>query len=111
MDELGPGHWGASRVGLQINSQTVQAITEEYVVRRKQFKKSRLAWRKGGGVRRSLGWVPVKGQTVRYQNGQIVYTDHHFKIWDSYGLSRYKFKSGSFSSLKTVAAGGTTVHG
>jgi putative transposase len=88
---------GASRAGLQINSQTVQAITEEYVVRRKQFKKSRLAWRKSGGVRRSLGWVPVKGQTVKFRNGQLVYAGHYFKIWDSYGLSRYKFKSGSFS--------------
>jgi len=88
---------GASRAGLQINSQTVQAVSAEYVVRRKQFKKTRLAWRKSGGARRSLGWIPVKGQTVKFRNGQLVYAGHHFKIWDSYGLSQYKFKAGSFS--------------
>jgi len=88
---------GASRSGLQIGSQTVQAATEEYVIRRKQSKKRQLAWRKSGGARRSLGWVPVKGQTVQFRNGQLVYAGHHFKIWDSYGLSQYKFKAGSFS--------------
>jgi IS605 OrfB family transposase len=87
---------GASRE-LGINSQTVQAISAEYTVRRKQFRKARLSWRKSGGVRRSLGWIPVKGQTVRYQNGQIVYNGHHFKLWDSYGLSKYKFRQGNFS--------------
>jgi len=87
---------GASRE-LGINSQTVQAISAEYAIRRKQFRKNRLSWRKSGGVRRSLGWIPVKGQTVRYQNGQIVYNGHHFKLWDSYGLSKYAFKQGSFS--------------
>jgi IS605 OrfB family transposase len=88
---------GASRTGLEIGSQTVQAVAEEYVIRRKQFKKSRLAWRKSGGARRSLGWVPVKGQTVKFRSGQLVYAGHHFKIWDSYGLSQYTFKAGSFS--------------
>jgi IS605 OrfB family transposase len=87
---------GASKE-LGVNSQTIQGVAEEYVTRRKQFKKARLSWRKSGGVRRSLGWIPVKGQTVRYQHGQIVYNGHHFKCWDSYGLSRYKFKQGSFS--------------
>ena len=88
---------GASRAGLQINSQTIQAVSAEYVVRRKQFKKTRLSWRKSSGARRSLGWIPVKGQTVKFRNGQLVYAGQHFKIWDSHGLSQYKFKAGSFS--------------
>jgi len=87
---------GSSKL-LGINSQTIQAISEEYITRRKQFKKQQLRWRKSGGVGRSLGWIPVKGQTVRYQNGQIIYGGHHFKIWDSYALSKYKFRQGSFS--------------
>lgn len=87
---------GSSRE-LTINSQTLQAISAEYATRRKQFRKSRLSWRKSGGTRRSLGWIPVKGQTVRFRNGQVVYGGHHFKIWDSYGLSKYTFKQGSFS--------------
>merc|ERR1711964_676299 len=44
---------------LGLHSQTLQCIAAEYVARRKQFKKPRLNWRKSGGVRRSLGWIPV----------------------------------------------------
>ena len=36
---------GATREGLPLHSQTVQAIAEEYALRRKQFKKTKLRWR------------------------------------------------------------------
>ncbi len=36
---------GASKAGLNLHSQTIQAITEELVLRRKQFKKAKLRWR------------------------------------------------------------------
>ena len=87
---------GASRY-LSINSQTIQAITEEYVVRRKQSGKAKLQWRKSWGSRSSLGWIPVKGQTVDFRNGQLVYNKHFFKLWDSHGLAQYKFRQGNFS--------------
>jgi putative transposase len=46
---------GASKEGLRLHSQTVRAIASAYVMRRKQFKKIRLAWRKSSGARRCLG--------------------------------------------------------
>src|SRR5450631_3756398 len=49
---------GATKAGLHLHSQTVQAIAEEYATRRRQFKKVRLSWRKSTGSRRSLGWIP-----------------------------------------------------
>src|SRR4051812_31934637 len=45
---------------LGIHSQTVQAVCEEYVTRRKQFKKL-LRWR----GKRSLGWIPFKALGIR----------------------------------------------
>ena len=87
---------GATRY-FNVNSQTIQAVAEEYVARRNQTKKAKLRWRKSQGSHRSLDWVPVKGQTVRYQHGQIVYNKHFFKLWDSYGLGNYSFRQGSFS--------------
>lgn len=87
---------GSSRE-MSIHSQTIQAVSTEYTVRRKQARKSRLSWRKSRGTHRSLGWVPVKGCTLRYQNGQIYYNGHYFKFWDSYGLSKHQLRSGSFS--------------
>jgi putative transposase len=88
---------GASKEGLKVHSQTVQGVTEEYVTRRKQFKKAKLRWRVSRGARKSLGWVPFKVGAVTYKNGQLRYAGQFFSLWDSYGLADYKLRSGSFS--------------
>lgn len=81
-----------------LHSQTVQGITEEYVDKRKQFKKAKLKWRVSNkkSARRSLGWIPFKKVAIKYQNGQVKYGNHWFNLWDSYGLSKYVVKTGSF---------------
>jgi IS605 OrfB family transposase len=82
---------------LNLHSQTVQGISDEYVTRRKQFKKRQLRWRCSGGAKRSLGWVPFKVGAAKFQSGQVVFNKQHFKVFDSYGLSNFKFRSGSFN--------------
>jgi putative transposase len=88
---------GASKEGLQVHSQTVQGVTEEYVTRRKQSKKAKLRWRVSRGARKSLGWIPFKVGAVAYQNGQLRYAGQFFSLWDSYGLADYQLRSGTFS--------------
>ena len=88
---------GATKEGLKIHSQTLQSITAEYAIRRKQFKKCRLRWRVSRGSRKSLGWIPFKVGAVTYKNGQLCYAGQFFGIWDSYGLADFKLRSGSFS--------------
>lgn len=87
---------GAGKL-MGLHSETIQCVTEEYATRRNQFKKSKLRWRKSGGARRSLGWVPFKAGAAVWKNGQVVFNKQHFKVWDSYGLSNYQFRSGSFN--------------
>lgn len=82
---------------LGLHSQTLQEVSREYVTRRKQFKKTRLNWRKTGGVRRSLGWIPINTGAAKWKNGQVFHNGSYFKVWDSYGLSQYKFRSASFN--------------
>lgn len=82
---------------LGLHSQTVQTIQEEYVTRRKQFKKVKLRWRVSGGARRSLGWIPFKASAVRYKVGQVWYAGQPLSLWDSHGLSHYELGAGSFS--------------
>lgn len=82
---------------LGLHSHTVQKVGAEYALRRKQFKKARLNWRKSDGVRRSLGWVPINTGSASWKNGQIYYNGHYFKVWDSWGLSKYKFRSANFN--------------
>ena len=88
---------GACKEGLTIHSQTVQAVTEEFVTRRRQFRKAKLRWRVSKGARKSLGWIPFKVGAVRYKNGQLRYAGQYFSVWDSYDLSNYELRSGSFS--------------
>lgn len=82
---------------LDIHSQTVQAIAEEYVVRRKQFKKAKLRWRVSRGSRRSLGWIPFKQSAISYKNGQVHLAGKSLSLWDSYGLKDFELGSGSIS--------------
>jgi len=88
---------GASKL-LNLHSQTIQAITEELILRRKQFKKAKLKWRVSNpkSSKKSLGWIPFKKTAIKYQHGQVKYGNHWFSLWDSYGLSQYNVKTGAF---------------
>lgn len=87
---------GAAKEGLSLHSQTVQAVSEEYCTRRKQFKKAKLRWRVSHGSRRSLGWIPVKAVALNYRNGQVHYQGKALSLWDSFGLADYELRAGSF---------------
>lgn len=91
---------GATKAGLNLHSQTIQAISEELVTRRKQFKKAKLNWRVSNpnSSKRSLGWIPFKASAIKYQHGQVKYAGQWFSLWDSYGLDQYKgmVKTGCF---------------
>ncbi len=88
---------GASKQ-LNLHSQPIQTVTEELVTRRKQFKKAKLKWRVSNrkSPKKSLGWIPFKKSGIKYQNGQVKYSNQWFSLWDSYGLSKYNVKTGAF---------------
>jgi putative transposase len=86
---------GATKEGLPLHSQTVQAITQELVTRRKQFRKVRLRWRVSSGSRRSLGWIPFKASAIRYRNGQVHFMGRALSLWDSFGLRQYELGTGN----------------
>ena len=83
--------------GFGLHSQTIQEVIAVHARARKQFKKDKLRWRVSGGSRKSLGWIPFKSGTAVWKHGQVRYNGHFFKVWDSYGLSQYAFRSGSFT--------------
>jgi putative transposase len=82
---------------LHLPVQAVQEIAEEYARRRREHQKIRLAWRKSGGARRSLGWIPFKVRTIRYRGGQICFAGRWLSLWDSYGLGSFDLRAGNFS--------------
>src|SRR6202011_4849165 len=82
---------------LHLPVQAVQEIAEEYARRRRQHRKVRLAWRKSGGARRSLGWIPFKVRTIRYRAGQVYFAGRWLSLWDSFGLGNFELRAGNFS--------------
>lgn len=97
--DFAPFTKGAGKEGIPLHSQTIQAISEEYATRRKQFKKIKLRWRVSRGSQRSLGWIPFKASALTYRNGQLWMSgiDTPLSLWDSYGLSQYKLGAGSIA--------------
>lgn len=83
--------------GYLIQQQTCNEISKWHAKARKESKRSKLRWRVSGGPRRNLGWVPFCNQQVQWKNGGIQFAGHNFKVWDSYGLSDYKFRAGNFA--------------
>lgn len=94
--DIHPYTTGAAKE-LGLHSHTLQCVAKEYVTRRKQFKRARLNWRKSGGSKRSLGWVPVNTGMATWKNGQVYHNGQYFGVWDSFGLGAYKFRSASFN--------------
>lgn len=97
--DFSPYTKGATQAGMPLLAYTVQAVSQEYAIRRQHAKKPQLAWRKSGGTRRSLGWIPFKAPMIRYRNGQLWMSgfDKPLGLWDSYGLGQYDLGSGSIS--------------
>ncbi|MDT8924971.1 transposase [Pseudomonas taiwanensis] len=85
--------------GVTIGSATQQQVCEEFATRIRQFKRQRLKWRVSDrkSPKYSLGWVPFKARAVTYRNGQVRFNGINIGLWDSYGLSKYTLKAGSFN--------------
>jgi IS605 OrfB family transposase len=97
--DLWPYLKGSTRgdCALALPVQVVQEVAEEYARRRRQHRKVRLRWRKSGGARRSLGWIPFKVRTIRYRAGQVYFAGRWLSLWDSWGLGAFELRAGNFS--------------
>ena len=78
---------------LGISSVTVQAICEEYALRRNKAKKNKLSWR---SYKRSLGWIPLKSRSIKLKNDSIEYIGYAFRMWKSRDIIG-KIKIANFS--------------
>ncbi len=77
---------------LGLHSQTVQAVCEEYAMRRQQFKRRTLRWR----GKKSLGWIPFKASGIKIVADTVRYAGHPFRFWSSRPLPS-PIKTGSFA--------------
>lgn len=83
---------GASKL-LDINSQSIQAVAYECLLRTKKAKKN-VRFRTG---KKNLGWVPFNGQTSKYCGDYITYNGFKFRLWQHRKLLEGAvIKTGSF---------------
>ena len=66
--------------GLGIHAQTVQAVCEQFVKSRDTHKKYP-KFRKSGGPKRSLGWVPFQMQSRQIDVGSVTYLGHTYRFF------------------------------
>ena len=84
---------GSSKL-LEVNSQTVQAVAYECLLR-VQKTKGRVRFRTG---KKNLGWIPFNGQTVKFHGGYIDYNGYRFRLWEHRKIPEgFAIKTGSFS--------------
>lgn len=77
---------------LGINAQSVQAVVDEFTKCSKQFNRPKLNWR---SRKRSLGWVPFKGEGVKVVGNTVTYVGRTISFWGSRPLPG-KVRFGSF---------------
>jgi putative transposase len=80
-----------------LNAHTVTRIAMEHAAKRQQTRRTRLSWRKSGGSRRSLGWVPFRNENLRWRDGAIVFAGRRVRVFDSYGLGDHELRAGCFA--------------
>jgi len=80
---------------LDISSCTIEEICKEYARRRDQFRRRQLRWR----GRRSLGWIPFKTETMRFDGAQFVFRGRAYDAMHNRRdlTSEMKIKGGSFN--------------
>jgi IS605 OrfB family transposase len=78
--------------GLGLSAQTVQAVGQQYAQSRQQHKKRILRFR----GKRSLGWVPFKGEGIRISGAGFRHNGHQFNVWLSRPVPG-SIKCGSFA--------------
>lgn len=79
---------------LNLNSQTIQMVIEEFCKKRYQFKKVKLNWR-SFLKKKTLGWIPFSYQSIKLEGDTAKYLKLKIKYWKSRGLEG-QFVSGCF---------------
>jgi putative transposase len=89
---------GATKAGLDLHSQTVQKVCQQYDIARQQHRKPWLDWRRTRGSRRSLGWIPFNKQALKFEDGAFVFRGQRYDVWLHRPLpENAKIGCGSFS--------------
>jgi IS605 OrfB family transposase len=87
---------GSSRYFEKIGSDTIQRINAEYATRRRQFKKTKLRFRKSFGSNRTRGWIPFKPTQLKRKGNSLRFAGKSFRVFERERLDGVSWKCGWF---------------
>jgi transposase len=73
---------GASACFDRIGSDVIQRVNAELVTRRIQFRKVILRFRKSGGRRRALGWIPFKAVNLNVKGNRLRFRGKSIRLFE-----------------------------
>jgi IS605 OrfB family transposase len=88
---------GGSKCFNKIGADTIQRVNGEYALKRRIAKRRRLRWRTSRGPRRSLGWVPVKTESLKRHGRALRFCGKTFRVFEFERLEGVKWKQGCFA--------------
>lgn len=81
----------------RITADTINVINAEYARKRRTAGHHKLRWRVSFGSKRSLGWVPFKGKTIRREGNGVRFAGKNFRVFNNARLQDVKFRGGCFA--------------
>lgn len=87
----------ASKHFARIGANTILRVCHEYGTKRKAAKRARLSWRRSGGSRKSLGWIPFRAQDIRRKGDALRYAGKAIRVFDRASLDGGKWRDGCFA--------------
>jgi putative transposase len=89
---------GASECFARIGSDVVQRVNAEYVGKRNQFRKAKLRWRRSGGSKRALGWIPFKAANLRVKGECLTFSGKSIRLFQ---MDRFlEFRNPSVATMR-----------
>lgn len=80
-----------------IGADTIQRVSLEYALRRRQFRKVKLRFRISRGARRSLGWVPFKAASLKRKGKAVRFCGKSFRLFEAERLEGVRWQQGCFA--------------
>jgi len=88
---------GATEYFEHIGADTIQRVCCEYASKRRAARRVRLSWRKSGGTRRALGWVPLKAASLKRKGRGLRFCGKAFRVFEAERLQDVKWRDGCFA--------------
>jgi IS605 OrfB family transposase len=88
---------GSSKFFNKIGADVINCVNFEFALKRSKAKKARLNWRRSGGSKKSLGWVPFKGKTLRNEGNGLRFLGKTFRVFESERLVGMRWRDGCFA--------------